>query len=442
MNSLKRISITALLVCLSLLGASAKGKTVIFRLRLDRTIDEVARNRVAKALSDASKQEADYFLLDLDTYGGALEAADSIRTAILKCDIPVAVFINLQAASAGALISIACDSIYMRTGSTIGAATVVNGMSGQPMPDKYQSFMRGMMRSTAEATGRDPRLAEQMVDTARVLSLTPSEALKVGFCNGIRESVDDVARTLADGPDYELIDFTQTGAEKAAEAMLSIRFLFLLMIFGGIYLEFKTPGIGIPTLVALVGAILYFSPLYIVNLAENWEIALFIVGLVLLALELFVIPGFGISGILGILAILVSLIFAAVDNSELFRFDGSFNVKPILWPFGQVVIAFSASVFLGIWLFGKLYPTKAFNEVALRQSLTGEEGFIGVKTGLQELVGREAKVFTDLKPAGKVEIDGKIYEATVDVGYIPKGASVRIVRAEQGRLYCEAGPRG
>ena len=348
MNSLKKIFLTALLVCLSVLTAGAKEKTVIFRLRLDRTIDEVARNRVTKALSDANKQDADYFLLDLDTYGGTLEAADSIRAAILKCDIPVAVFINLQAASAGALISIACDFIYMRTGSTIGAATVVNGMSGQPMPDKYQSFMRGMMRSTAEATGRDPQLAEQMVDTARVLSLTPSEALKVGFCDGIRESVDEVARTLADGPDYELIEFTQTGAEKAAEAMLSIRFLFLLMIFGGIYLEFKTPGIGIPALVALLGAVLYFSPLYIVNLAENWEIALFIVGLVLLALELFVIPGFGITGILGILAILVSLIFAAVDNSELFRFDGTLDIKPVLWPTGQVLIAFSASVFLGI----------------------------------------------------------------------------------------------
>lgn len=436
MNPLKKIFLTALLVCLSVLTAGAKEKTVIFRLRLDRTIDEVARNRVTKALSDANKQDADYFLLDLDTYGGTLEAADSIRAAILKCDIPVAVFINLQAASAGALISIACDFIYMRTGSTIGAATVVNGMSGQPMPDKYQSFMRGMMRSTAEATGRDPQLAEQMVDTARVLSLTPSEALKVGFCDGIRESVDEVARTLADGPDYELIEFTQTGAEKAAEAMLSIRFLFLLMIFGGIYLEFKTPGIGIPALVALLGAVLYFSPLYIVNLAENWEIALFIVGLVLLALELFVIPGFGITDILGILAILVSLIFAAVDNSELFRFDGTLDIKPVLWPTGQVLIAFSASVFLGIWMLGKLYPTRAFNEVALRQSLTGEEGFVGVKTGMQDLVGREARVFTDLKPAGKVEIDGKIYEATVDVGYIPKGASVRIVRAEQGRLYC------
>jgi len=112
------------------------------------------------------------------------------------------------------------------------------------------------------------------------------------------------------------------------------------------------------------------------------------------------------------------------------------DIKPVLWPTGQVLIAFSASVFLGIWMLGKLYPTRAFNEVALRQSLTGEEGFVGVKTGMQDLVGREARVFTDLKPAGKVEIDGKIYEATVDVGYIPKGATVRIVRAEQGRLYC------
>lgn len=416
--------------------AAAKEKTVIYHLRLDHNIDEVARNRVTKALSDARKADADYFLLDLDTYGGALEAADSIRTAILQCGIPTVAFINLQAASAGALISIACDSIYMKTGSTIGAATVVNGMNGQPMPDKYQSFMRGMMRSTAEATGRNPLVAQQMVDTARVLSLTPSEALKAGYCEGICENMEEVAAKLADGRAYSFVEFSQSGAEKAAEAMLGIRFLFLLMIFGGLYIEFKTPGIGIPALVALVGAVLYFSPLYIVHLAQNWEIALFIVGLVLLALELFVIPGFGVAGILGIAAILVSLTFAAIDNSELFRFDGTFDAKPVLWPFGEVVIAFAVSVFAGIWLVGKLYPTRAFNEVALRQSLTGEEGFIGVKTGLQHLIGRDARVFTDLKPAGKVEIDGKLYEATVDVGYIPKGTPVRIVRAEQGRLYC------
>ena len=153
---------------------------VFYRIRLDREIDKAAQRQMVEGLKKAADCEADYILLDLDTYGGAVDAADSIRSAILRCETPVLAYVNLQAASAGALISIACDSIYMKTGSSIGAATVVD-QTGNVMPDKYQSFMRGMMRSTAQATGRDPMIAESMVDTANVLSLTPQEAVKVGY---------------------------------------------------------------------------------------------------------------------------------------------------------------------------------------------------------------------------------------------------------------------
>ena len=161
--------------------------TVFYRIRLDQDIDKSSERLVSIGLEKALKAESDYVILDLDTYGGAVNAADSIRSAILGCPVPVIAYINMQAASAGALISIACDSIYMKTGSSIGAATVVD-QSGKVMPDKYQSFMRGMMRSTAQATGRDPKIAESMTDTAHVLTLTPSEAIKVGFCEGLAES--------------------------------------------------------------------------------------------------------------------------------------------------------------------------------------------------------------------------------------------------------------
>ena len=134
---------------------------VIYRIRLDQDIDKSSQRLVTLGLEKALEADSDYILLDLDTYGGAVDAADSIRSAILRCPVPVVAYINMQAASAGALISIACDSIYMKTGSSIGAATVVD-QAGNVMPDKYQSFMRGMMRSTAQATGRDPKIAESM----------------------------------------------------------------------------------------------------------------------------------------------------------------------------------------------------------------------------------------------------------------------------------------
>lgn len=120
----------------------ADSLSVIYRIRLDQDIDKSSQRLLVTGLDKARKAEADYVLLDLDTYGGAVDAADSMRSALLHCEIPVIAFVNMQAASAGALISIACDSIYMRTGSTMGAATVVN-QTGEVMPDKYQSFMRG-----------------------------------------------------------------------------------------------------------------------------------------------------------------------------------------------------------------------------------------------------------------------------------------------------------
>jgi membrane-bound serine protease (ClpP class) len=431
-----------LVIFLSMLyfTVSAANKSIIFRIRLDSEINTLAQKKVILGLEKAHDRKADFIILDLDTYGGAVDAADSIRSAILRCDIPVVAYINMQAASAGALISIACDSIYMKTGSSIGAATVVS-TTGSVMPDKYQSFMRGMMRSTAEANGRNPKIAEAMVDTAHVLSLTPSEAIKVGYCEGVCESVDEVAQNLTKGQPggYRIESVQLSPSEKAVLFMMNpiLQAIFLIMIIGGIYIEFKTPGIGVPIAVAILGAILYFSPLYIQSLAQNWEILLFIVGLILLGMELFVIPGFGVCGITGIVSIVVSLTFAAVDNDLVFNGKGDFNYMAVLLPFGLVIISAFIAITGSIFLVHKLYPTKTFDYVALRQSLDEKDGFVGVKTGMDSLVGNEATVFNDLKPSGKVMVNGRVYEATLTFGYAAKGESVRIVKAEQGRLYCE-----
>jgi len=435
----KKITLVLFLSSL-FITASAATKSIIFRIRLNSEINSLAQKKVVLGLQKAHERNADFIILDLDTYGGALDAADSIRSAILRCDIPVVAYVNMQAASAGALISIACDSIYMKTGSSIGAATVVN-TTGKVMPDKYQSFMRGMMRATAEANGRNPKVAEAMVDTAHVLSLTPSEAVKVGYCDGICESVDEVAQKLTRGESggYKIENVQLSASEKAVLFMMNpiLQAIFLIMIIGGIYIEFKTPGIGIPIAVAILGAILYFSPLYIQSLAQNWEILLFIVGLILLGMELFVIPGFGICGISGIVSIVVSLTFAAVDNDLVFNGTGKFDYMAVLLPFGLVIISAFIAITGSIYLVHKLYPTKTFDYVALRQSLDEKDGFVGVKIGMDPLVGKEATVFTDLKPSGKVMTNGRVYEATLTFGYATKGESVRIVKAEQGRLYCE-----
>ena len=416
--------------------------SVIYRIRLDSDIDKAAQRLITLGLEKADKAGADFVMIDIDTYGGAVDAADSIRSAILRYEKPVAAYVNMQAASAGALISIACDSIYMKTGSSIGAATVVD-QSGNVMPDKYQSFMRGMMRATAQANGRDPHIAESMTDTANVLSMTPIEAMEVGYCEGIYESIDEVALAMTGDKSFVIksMEDDMTWMDKLIQFLLNplLQSIFMMMIIGGIFVEIRTPGIGLPLLTAIIGALLYFAPGYIGHLVSYWEILLFAVGLILIGIEIFVIPGFGVAGITGIVAVVVSLAFAMVDNIELFHWDGSLNLQPVIQPLGIVIISAAASIFGSVWLVKRLYATRSFDHIALRQQMKAEDGFTGVVSGPQGIVGESVVVFTDMRPGGKVKTgDGRILEATLKFGgFASKGETLKVVSAEQGRLYCD-----
>ncbi len=439
---MKRLILTFSALILSFWASASDSHTLIYRIRLDQDIDKASQRLVVLGLEKASGANADYVLLDLDTYGGAVDAADSIRSAILRYPKPVVAYVNMQAASAGALISIACDSIYMKTGSSIGAATVVD-QSGNVMPDKYQSFMRGMMRSTAQATGRDPKIAESMTDTANVLTLTPTEAIAVGYCEGIAESYQDVAKCIAGGDDYIIKDMADemTWLDKLIQFLLHplLQSIFMMMIVGGIFVEIRTPGIGLPLLTAVVGALLYFAPAYMVNLLSNWELLLFIAGLILLAMEIFVIPGFGVCGILGIIAVVLALAFGMVDNADFYEIDGTFTLTPLLRPICIVTVSAAAAIFGGVWLVRRLYTTRSFDYIALREEMSASEGYSGVVMGLEVLIGKDVTVLNDLKPSGKVRSgDGRIYEAVLQTGgYASKGEVLKVVAAEQGRLYCE-----
>lgn len=438
----KFFSIIALFCAFMTAVSAADSTSVFYRIRLDKDIDKASQRLVVKGLENAQKAHADYVLLDLDTYGGAVDAADSISSAILRYDIPVVAFVNMRAVSAGALISIACDSIYMKTGSSMGAATVVDP-TGAVMPDKYQSFMRGMMRATAEATGRDPHIAESMVDTANVLSLTASEAIKVGYCNAVAENVEEVITQVIGKNEYIIKEMQDdlTWLDKLINLLLNplLQSIFMMMIIGGIFVEIRTPGIGLPLVTAIVGALLYFAPLYVEQLAASWEILLFVVGLILVALEVFVFPGFGVAGISGIIAIVLALAFAMIDNADFFTFDGSFTLTPLLRPVALVVFSVTIAVFGSVWLIRKLLTVRRFEGIALHEEMKADEGYTGVVSGLESLIGQNVTVFADLKPSGKVQAaDGHIYEAALKFGgFASKGETLRVTSAEQGRLYCE-----
>ncbi|HIZ87206.1 MAG TPA: nodulation protein NfeD [Candidatus Coprenecus pullistercoris] len=367
-----------------------------------------------------------------------------MRQAILNSPVPVIAFVDMQAASAGALISIACDSIYMRPGASIGAATVVN-QNGEVMPDKYQSFMRGMMRSTAEAHGRradgtwfrDPAIAEKMVDTAGVLSFTPDEAIKARYCEGKAESIDEVVEHIG-LEECEIIHQELSPLERFILFMMSpvLQGIFLMMIIGGIYFEVQSPGLGLPSIIAILGAVLYFSPLYIHGLAMNWEIALFVIGLILIAVEIFVTPGFGVAGILGAILAFSALVFAMVDNDVLY-FEGHLNLNAVLKPCAIVLISAVAGLILSIWGASRLYPKKSFSYIAQKTELKGDEGWVGVDARRTSgLVGKEVTAATAMCPSGKVEAEGRLFEAVMEYGSANSGDRLRVMRAEGGRLYC------
>ena len=336
-------------------------KPIIFHIKLSGEIDPRSNRYIMLALEKATKEKADYIILEIDTYGGALNDADDIRTALLNFKKPIYAYINKDAASAGALISIACDSIYMSDGASIGAATVVTA-DGSAAPDKYQSYMRSIMRSTAEANGRNPQIAEAMVDqtivlqdssikkTGKVITFSTSEAIKYEFCEAKVNNIEDILKRIEIQPkQYILKTFSIGLVEKIIAIFLNpyISGLLILCIIGGIYFEMQSPGIGFPLVIAVIAAILYFVPYYLNGLTENWEILLFIIGIGLLGVELFVIPGFGIFGILGIAIMMFSLVLSMINNIE---FDFSF-VKMDTFMLACIVTGISVLSFLILFFF-------------------------------------------------------------------------------------------
>jgi membrane-bound serine protease (ClpP class) len=441
--------------------------TLVYKVKIDKMIAAPLWRSVKRSFVEADSLNADFMLLHMNTYGGQVDIADSMRTLILNHRIPVLVFIDNQAISAGALIAIAADSIYMRPGASIGAATVVD-QTGQKMPDKYQSFMRGMMRATAEAHGkkpvvkegdttwvwhRDPEIAQAMVDpsivlkgivdTGQVLTFTALEAIRYGFCEGEAESIEEVME-MAGIKRYNIKELELSAVDRMIMFLVNpvVSGLLIMLIIGGIYFELQSPGVGFPLAAAAVAALLYFAPMYLEGAAENWHLIIFVLGIILVLLEIFAFPGFGVTGVLGVIGIVTGLAFVMIDKI-VFRFGPTTDgIREVLAAFAIVVLAAFLSFFLSLWLSRKLFsPNRLFGSLALETSVNQADGFVSFdKVKLHSLVGSNGTAHTVLRPSGKVMIDGDVYAAVAETGFITRGTAVTVRREEQGQLYVvEAG---
>jgi membrane-bound serine protease (ClpP class) len=440
---------TFLIFSHSFLFAQKGKKVVVFDIK-----EEIAPSatRIAdKALKFAIETKADLVIIHMDTYGGLVTDADSIRKIILDMPMPVYVFVENNAASAGALISIACDKIYMKKGASIGAATVVN-QSGEAAPDKYQSYMRGKMRATAEAQGRDtvilngdttylykrnPLIAEAMVDpnviveglvdSTKVVTLTPEEAIKYGFCDGIATSIENVL-ALNGITDYEIIKVEKSSLDKIIGFMgnPAVSSILLLAVFAGIYFELQTPGIGFPILAAFIAGILYLTPLYLDGLAENWEIMIILLGLILIGLEIFVVPGFGVTGISGIIFLFTGLFLTMIRNVN---FDFS-ATPPEEMTKALAVMAVSLIGFVTVIIFGakQMLNSSLFKRLILTTTLADAKA--NEMMPLTDLKGEIAVAYTDIRPLGKALLNDHLLEVKSYGDFIEAGSKIRLISKE------------
>jgi len=400
-------------------------------------IDGALANYLERALADASENRASVVVLHVDTFGGLVDAADQIRKTILDADVQTVAFIDKNAASAGALISYAAHRIVMVPGASIGAATVVEGTGGEAAPDKYQSYMRGLMRATAEARGRDPRIAEAMVDqelevegiseAGQVLTLSTKEAVRLGVADAEIASIDDLIAAL-DLTAEPRVAHELTPTEKVLRFFSSpvMQSILMLMMLGGLYFELQTPGVGFAGLMAGLGAAMFFGPHYLIGLVESWEMIVFVIGVGLLVLEIFVIPGFGFAGVGGLILVVFSLGASLIGNVG-FSFPGPEAFRGALSTLAVTMVLFVVLLFS----LGRYLPrSERFNQLVLVPDLSSSTGFTSADTH-DELIGRKGVALTPLRPAGIADIDGERVDVVTSGEFIDKGASI-LVRSARG----------
>jgi membrane-bound serine protease (ClpP class) len=433
-----------LLAVVGLAGAAAgfaqARQGTVFRVPVDGVIELGLAPYIERTIREAEATGARAIILDIETPGGRVDAAQRIVRAIRDTDVPVYAFVNVHAFSAGAMIALATDGIYMRTGSVMGAATPVTG-EGQTAPEKIVSAMRGEMRALAEARGLDPRVAEAMVDDAiaiegviesgRLLSLTPAEAVQVGYATEVADWDAVVAALgLAEAP-------VHTPEVNWAERV--VRFLthpmvapMLLSIgFLGIIIEVKTPSFGLAGLTGATALSAFFGSHFLLGLAGWEELILLAGGITLLAVEMFVLPGFGIAGVAGILAILGALYLSMVNPAVATSTDYAF-------AFGTLSLAIIVVIVAGWALLRHLPRSRGLNRsgLMLGDATSRETGYLSSAIRA-ELVGAVGVALTDLRPAGAGRFGDERIDVVSEANWIGAGTPIRIVRSDGYRHVVE-----
>jgi len=431
---IKKISLIIVLMSLIISSVIAENKPKVYIIKISGDIDLGLAPYVQRAINDAEADNASAIIFEVNTFGGRVDAAIQIRDALINSKILTIAFINKRAISAGALISIAAKKIVMSSGASIGASTVVD-QSGIKASEKYQSYMRSEMRATAEKNGRRPDIAEAMVDerivlkdfpelddSTKLLTLTTDEALKVGYCDFVANDFYEIINQLKLN-NAELIFTEINWAEKVVRFLSNPIISSLLIMLGifGLLAEIKTPGWGIAGTIGLISLALFFGSGYILQLANIWEILIFIIGLILLLVEIFYVPGFGLIGILGIILMIGSILFSLIGEFPVISENEISNALI------QLAASLTASVILLFVLWKFLPGIPIWGRLILSSAETQNEGFIS-NPDFSHLVGKKGKAISQLRPAGIALIDNKRYDVVTEGEFISKNDDIEVIK--------------
>jgi membrane-bound serine protease (ClpP class) len=445
-----RLIASVLVVLGALVATSTTGwaappskRSVVLVIAVEGVIDLGLAPFVQRALEDAAELEADAVILEVNTFGGRVDAAVVIRDALLRSRRQTVAFVNKRAISAGALITLAADKVVMARGATIGAATPVQmggpGEASKPVDEKSVSYVRKEFRATADARKRPGLIAEAMVDAdveipgliakGKLLTLTTEEALLHKVADLEADSLDELRHKLGFSQ-AEVRRVHMNWAEHVVRFLTHPVIASLLMTFAmlGLLIELRTPGFGIPGIIGLLSLVAFFWGHFLVELAGWEQILLVSIGLILIAVEVFALPGFGVAGVLGILAIVAGL------SSSLFGAGASLST--IVLAISRVTISTAVALIGGLLLMRFLPLLPGGRRLVLATALPAggrSESSVTLSPGTR------GAALSPLRPAGIASIDGRRIDVVSRGEFIETGAPIEVVRDEGTRVVVKLG---
>lgn len=395
----KNIILSAIFLMSAMIFAEGLNKKV-YVIPIQDVIDLGIPGLVSRGINLAEENNAKLIIFDIDTFGGRVDAATQIKDSIASTDIETIAFINRRAISAGSLISLSCDKIYMTEGATIGATSVVD-MSGSKQSEKSQSYMREEMAATAEKSGKNPEIARGMVDEelsfeylivegdtlavddiegrkeGKLITLTTELALKYGIADGKSESIDELLLSL-EITDYEIKTVNENWSENVVRILTNPTVSSLLTTFGtiGVISELYSAGWGIGGTIGIICLTLALGAGYLTQLASATDLLIILFGLAMLFIEFVAIPGFGIFGITGIVVLFYGLYLLLIPDIP---------VGPEVYS--EALDGFSWAVVVGI--FGIIFLLRIIGKSAFFQKLVSTDSN---KTTLKKNYKNRSKV--------------------------------------------------